>query len=182
MNQKNNSDKPNLYSYNDIIGLILSVWRCRAVAPCVQGKQLMDLACGDNRLVKLLGFGTGVDISPYKGVDIVHPDFTHLPFDDKSLDTVTILAALNYFDNTVEVLRDIERILKDDGVLIISFLNQRVSKIWHLIKEKDITPRVAFSVSELNDYLAEAGLFITQKKHFMLGVNCIYLIKKEINQ
>jgi SAM-dependent methyltransferase len=167
-----------LYGWRDLVGLLLSAWRCQAVLPYVKGT-LLDLACGDNRLVKAYGSGMGVDITPYKHVDIVHRDFSRLPFADKSLDTVTILAALNYFDHTVVVLQEIRRVLKDDGRLLVTFLNRRVSSAWHKVWERAVTPRAAFSEIELIDYLAQAGLRLERKVNFMFGVNCIYIIAKQ---
>jgi len=166
-----------LYKGSDVVGWLLSEWRTRAVLPSVAGK-LMDLACGDNRLVKKYGSGVGVDIVPYRNVDTVCPDFSDLPFSDNEFDTVTIVAALNYFDDPTAVLREIGRVMRPDGTLLVTFLNQKVSKLWHRIKERDITPRPAFSEAELAGCVQSAGLRIVRKRKFMLGVNVIYFIRK----
>lgn len=168
--------KTGLYSRSDIIGCILSEWRTWAVLPYVTGK-LMDLACGDNRLVRKYGSGTGVDITNYTNVDVLCNDFSNLPFADNTFDTVTILAALNYFENPKAVLGEIGRILKPDGTLLVTFLNQKVSEIWHSIKERHTTPRPAFSEAELTACLQAADMRVVDKKMFMLGVNTIYFIK-----
>jgi SAM-dependent methyltransferase len=169
--------KKELYSRSDIIGYILSEWRMRAVLPYVTGT-LMDLACGDNRLVKKYGSGTGVDITNYKNIDVLCNDFSDLPFAGEEFDTVTILAALNYFENPREVLAEISRILKPDGTLLVTFLNQDVSRLWHSVKERRSTPRPAFNEAELTDCLKDAHMRIVQKRRFMFGVNTIYFIKK----
>lgn len=166
----------NLYKRSDIIGWLLSEWRARAALPCVSGR-LMDLACGDNRLVKKYGSGVGVDIVDYENVNVVCPDLSVLPFGDDEFDTVTILAALNYFEDPVSVLREVRRVLSPGGTLLVTFLNQRVSRLWHSIRERDITPRPAFSEDELLKCLQSAGLTVAQKKHFMFGLNTIYFIK-----
>ncbi|MDH3328424.1 MAG: class I SAM-dependent methyltransferase [Desulfobulbaceae bacterium] len=169
--------KKELYGRLDFVGWLLSEWRTRAVLPYVVG-DLMDLACGDNRLVRKNGSGVGVDIVDYQNVDIVCPDFSNLPFAENTFDTVTILAALNYFDNPVKVLSEIARILKPDGTLLVTFLNQSVSRAWHTIKERDTTPRPAFNKEELAACLQTAGMHIVDRKSFMLGVNIIYFIKR----
>jgi len=171
-------EKMKLYGRSDIIGYILSEWRTRAVSPYVSGA-LMDLACGDNRLVRKRGSGVGVDRVGYQNVDVVCPDFSRLPFRNREFDTVTILAALNYFENPVGVLSEIGRVLKTDGTLLVTFLNQEVSRIWHSIKERNTTPRPAFNEVELITYLQAANLRIIQKKTFMFGVNTIYFIKRK---
>jgi SAM-dependent methyltransferase len=138
----------------------------------------MDLACGDNRVVRAFGSGVGVDIVEYQNVDVVCRDFTQLPFRDDEFDTVTILAALNYFDDPVSVLREVRRSLKRDGTLLITFLNKNVSRLWHRFRERDITPRPAFDEAELCACLAAADLRVVDTRSFMFGLNIIYFVKR----
>jgi len=138
----------------------------------------MDLACGDNRVVRANGAGVGVDIVDYRGVDVVCRDFTRLPFRDAEFDSVTILAALNYFDDPVSVLREVRRVLKADGIVLITFLNKRVSRLWHRFRERSITPRPAFDAAELEACLGAAELHVVGTRCFMLGLNTIYFVKK----
>jgi len=165
-----------LYSRSDVIARVLSAWRARAVQPYVVG-HLLDLACGDNRLVRRNRSGVGVDIVDYPNVDVVSPDLSRLPFPDHHFDTVTILAALNYFDEPDTVLREVRRVLKPDGTLLVTFLNKTISRIWHKVKERDITPRPSFDEAELTTCLRAARLRIVAKKSFMLGAKTIYFIK-----
>lgn len=165
-----------LYGRRDAIARMLSAWRARAVQPYVAGR-LMDLACGDNRLVARNGSGVGVDIVNYTNVDVVCPDFSRLPFRDDEFDTVTILAALNYFDRPEAVLCEVRRVLKPDGTLLVTFLNKTLSRWWHLVKERHTTPRPAFDEAELTACLRAAKLRVAAKKSFMLGAKTIYFIK-----
>lgn len=137
----------------------------------------MDLACGDNRVVRALGVGVGVDIVDYHGVDVVCRDFTHLPFRDAEFDTVTILAALNYFDDPVSVLLEVRRLLKRDGTLLVTFLNKKVSRLWHRFRERSITPRPSFDAAELEACLEAANLHVVGTRSFMFGLNIIYFVK-----
>ena len=166
-----------LYGYTDIVGRILSEWRARAVLPLIAGN-LMDLACGDNRLVKRYGTGVGVDIVKYKDVDLTVDDLSDLPFRDHEFDTVTILAALNYFENPGSVLREVSRVLKPDGTVLVTFLSHNISRIWHSFWEREITPRPAFREPELAGYLQTADMNVVKKRTFMFGLNTIYFIKK----
>lgn len=165
-----------LYSRSDVIGRVLSAWRARGVQPHVTGR-LLDLACGDNRLVRRNGSGVGVDIVKYANTDVVCRDFSRLPFRDDEFDTVTILAALNYFDRPDSVLREIRRILKPEGTLLVTFLNKTLSRWWHKVKERETTPRPAFDEAELTACLRAANLRIADKKSFMFGAKTIYFIK-----
>lgn len=167
-----------LYKSKDILGSFLSHWRTQQVSRFIKPGQLVDLACGDNRLVRSLGYGVGVDIQNYGDVDIVQKDMTQLPFSNSSVDTVTILAALNYFNDAVGTLKDIRRILKDDGVLILTFLRKPVSAAWHMMRDRGL-PRVAFSETELKEMAQAAGLELIKKSYFMLGLNCVYVLKKK---
>ncbi|MCK6439729.1 MAG: class I SAM-dependent methyltransferase [Planctomycetes bacterium] len=144
----------------------------------MRGPVFVDLACGDNRLVRTLGFGTGVDIKNHGNADIVHPDFTHLPFADGSVNTVTILAAINYFDNPEAALRDIRRILSHDGVLILTQLSKTLSGFWHVFRDRSL-PRIAFSSRELKALIDATGLEVRAKRRFMLGVNTLYIIGRK---
>lgn len=166
-----------LYSRSDVVGWLLSQWRARAVLPYVVGN-LMDLACGDNRLVRKYGSGVGVDVVNYQNVDVVCNDLSSLPLGDNEFDTVTILAALNYFENPEAVLSEVSRILKPDGTLLITFLNHKISRIWHSFRERQTTPRPAFSETELTVCLQAANMRVVEKKTFMLGLNTIYFIKR----
>jgi len=165
-----------LYGPSNVVGYLLSEWRTRAVLPHISGK-LMDLACGDNRLVRKYGSGVGVDITHYKNVDVLCNDFSSLPFADNKFDTITILAALNYFEKPAAVLAEVSRVLKPEGTLLVTFLKQDVSRIWHQFCERSITPRPAFSEAELTDCVGVAHMRIVQKKTFMLGLNIIYFIR-----
>jgi SAM-dependent methyltransferase len=166
-----------LYRRSDLVGWLLSEWRARAVLPHVAGN-LMDLACGDNRLVRRYGSGVGVDIVGYGSVDVVCPDLGQLPFRDGEFDTVTILAALNYFDDPVSVLREVRRVLKPDGTVLVTLLNKTLSKLWHRVRERGTTPRPALDDPELASCLEAAGMRAVGRKRFMLGLNMIYSIKR----
>jgi SAM-dependent methyltransferase len=169
--------KMQLYRRSDLVGWLLSEWRARAVLPHVAGN-LMDLACGDNRLVKGYGSGVGVDIMGYGGVDVVCPDLGRLPFRDGEFDTVTILASLNYFDDPVSVLREVRRVLKPDGTVLVTLLNKTLSKLWHMVRERDTTPRPTLDDAELASCLGVAGMRVVSRKRFMLGLNTVYSIKR----
>lgn len=170
------NDQP-LYENRDPLGTILRDSRINAVLKQLQKGNLLDIACGDNHLVRSFGSGIGIDIFNYKNVDIVLPNFLDLPFESSSIDNVTILAAINYFDQPLEVLKEIHRIMRDDGKLIVTQLYKPLSTVWHQFRDKQL-PRPAYSESELTTLLTRANLKITQKSSFMLGANQLYIIRK----
>lgn len=170
-----------LYGEEDSIGKFLSKWRTDVVLKNTKGK-LVDLACGDNRLVKEYGSGTGVDIVDYGGVDIVTNDFTNLPIETGSVDTVSIIASLNIFTDPVNSLKEINRILSSDGQLLVTMPNPSVLKLWYKFRKPpwDLVP--GFSDLQLNEMLAKANLYLHKKKRFMLFLNQLFIIKKNNEQ
>lgn len=165
-----------LYGTSDPLGGLLSRWRARTVARLLGTGSLVDLACGDNRLVRHLGYGTGIDVTDF-GADLVLESFSQLPFADASVGNVTILAALNYFDNPVAVLREVSRILQDDGVLVVTQLRKPLSAIWHRLRDRGL-PRIAYSGSELASLLASTPLHIHSRRTFMFGLNQAFVIHR----
>ena len=169
-----------LYTTVDLVGILLSKWRLCMVKRLLDParKQLVDLACGDNRLVSRLGFGIGVDILDYGNVDLVATNFEQLPLPSSSVDYVTIIAALNYFENPSGVLKEVSRIMRSDGVLLVTLLDARVSRLWHKLRDRRLK-RTAYSKEELVELLSASGLVVASATKFMFGLNNIYLIKKE---
>jgi SAM-dependent methyltransferase len=165
-----------LYGYRDPLGLLLSEWRNRAVIPYIKNGKFLDLACGDNRLVRWLGYGEGLDIFDF-GADRIEANFTDLKYSDSSIDTITIVAALNYFDDPKGTIVEIDRILKPGGNLVITFLNKKISNVWHKFIDRKL-PRVAFDRSELLSLLSDTNLALKETHSFKLGVNHVYVIEK----
>lgn len=162
-----------LYGPKDLIGWVLSSWRARAVLPLVRGT-LVDLSCGDNRLVKHYGRGTGVDVTDYGPADLVLKDYRRLPFDSGSVDTVAIIASFNCFEYPFEELKEIRRILSGHGRLLVTLPHLKALKWWHTFRPAHKARR-SVSVSQLKELLAQAGLAVVEEKPFMLFLNRIYV-------
>jgi len=166
-----------LYGSEDSLGKFLSNWRTNIVLKHTKGK-LVDLACGDNRLVKKYGGGIGVDIEDYGSVDIVTNDFTKLPIESESVDTVSIIASLNIFTDRINSLKEINRILKSDGQLLVTMPNPPVLKLWYKFRKPPWELVPGFTDKQLNEMLAKANLTVHKKKRFMLFLNQLFVIKK----
>lgn len=173
----------------DTIGKKLLEWRKKEVIPHIQGK-FLDIGCGTNEIVKAYsGEGVGVDVYPWENVDIVVKDTAVLPFENKAFDTVSIVAALNHIPNRKDVLDEVNRILKDDGKLIVTMIPPKSSKLWHTLrkpwdadqKERGMKEGEVYGMTEdnLRKLLSETGFEIEFKKKFMLGVNNLTIVKKK---
>jgi 2-polyprenyl-3-methyl-5-hydroxy-6-metoxy-1,4-benzoquinol methylase len=155
----------------------------------VKGK-LLDVGCGDNLLVKQYGDGIGVDVFPWKGIDIlIHTPF--MPFSEKKFDTVTFMASINHIPESIriQVLREAKRVLKDDGQIIITMITPKISYLGHNFlwgwRDPDIQDRGmkegeewGFSPKQMIEILKKAGLKIESHKKFVYGLNHLYIVKK----
>lgn len=97
--------------------------------------KLLDMGCGEGLFLELaskVGWDiTGTEISPFavkygKGrldLNILQGELMDIGFPDKAFDAVTVWHVLEHTRNPIIVLREIRRIIKDDGVLIMAVPN-----------------------------------------------------------
>jgi len=173
----------------DSVGRVLLDKRVKVVLPYVKG-YLLDIGCGTNELVKCYsGKGVGVDVYQWGQVDIVVKDTAELPFEEKTFDTVSIIAALNHIPNREEVLKESNRVLKNDGKIIITMIPPKISRVWHGVRkpwDADQAERgmkkgevYGLTIKQLDNLLSESGFEIIFKKKFMLRVNNLTIAKKK---
>lgn len=171
----------------DPLGEKLLNSRVKNVLPHIKGR-LLDIGCGTNVLVKKYGNGIGVDVYDFGGADMVVKDSSKLPFTDNEFDTITIIAALNHIPNRLEVIQEANRLLKNDGLLIITMIPPKISKLWHLLRspwdidqhERKMKEGEVYGISKGDlMHLVEKNNFTLKKtKNFMLGVNTLYIFEK----
>lgn len=91
-----------------------------------RGAQLLDLGCGYNGgLLTVLGdditSGEGIDISVNPKLKLIQGRVdVKLPFPDRSFDAVTALAIIEHVENPTRMLREIRRVLKPGGRMLIT--------------------------------------------------------------
>lgn len=101
----------------------------------VKGKRIIDIASGEgygsNLLADVADSVVGIDISKdavahaqkkYKKENLrfVEGSATAIPIDDKSIDAVVSFETIEHHDQHEKMLLEIKRVLKPDGILIIS--------------------------------------------------------------
>ena len=123
--------------------------RIKTVMPYIRGR-LLDIGCGNNKLVEEYGNGAGIDK------------------DDKMIiglfDTITFIASLNYMSigerhncATTNYLP-----LRDDGQIIIT-----CRKVWGGLSKNYIEKLFG-------------GYQLTYYRPFMFGLNGLYIFKRQI--
>jgi len=172
---------------HDTIGSYLKKKRLNKVLPFIEGK-LLDLGCGNNALVRQYGNGIGVDVYDWGDVDVIVKDSSQLPFDDEFFDTVAIIAALNHIPNRNDVIKEIHRVLKNNGKLLITMIPPGISKIWHLMRkpwDSDLAVRgmshgevYGISTLKIIQMVENGGFQIIRTERFMLNINCLFVFRK----
>ena len=153
--------------------------------------RLLDVGCGPNKLVRAYGNGVGVDIHDWGDVDYVIQDASQLPFEDSTFDTVSFVACLNHIPNREAALREAWRVLRPDGLLLVTMIGPKISRFWHKLvgaNDPDQHERGAFdegevwglTVSEVHQLVFNAGFALLQRKQFVGRLNSLYVAKKRL--
>jgi SAM-dependent methyltransferase len=143
-------------------------------APRGRQKRILDVGCGTGTFLKYLsryGDPLGVDLDEKaiafcqkRGVGPVQKiDSFPLPFEDNSFDLVTMLDVLEHIDDDQGTLRDIYRVLRPGGVLMVAvpayrFLWGPQDEISHH-KRRYIAP-------EIRRLLKQAGFRVLRLSYF----------------
>lgn len=103
-----------------------------------KGKKVLDAGAGTGRLTKRLRENdadvTALDISPdmlrilkqkLHDVEIVEADMEEMPFEDKTFDMVFSSLALVHLKDIVPFMDECYRVLKDDGLFVLTNIHYR---------------------------------------------------------
>ena len=174
--------------YQDALGLLLERRRVTAVLPHVHGR-LLDVGCGANQLVRRYANGVGIDVHPWKNVDMLVADSSSLEFTSETYDTVTFVACLNHIINRKPVIEECRRVLRRDGRVVVTMLTPRISRLWHLVRrpwdpdqrERGMQPGevYGFTPTQMIALFCEHGFRLESMHRFMLGLNCLYVFSRE---
>jgi SAM-dependent methyltransferase len=147
---------------------------------------LLDVGCGPNQLVRRHGCGAGVDVYRWPTIDILC-DSRRLPFPDGSFDTASLLAALNHVppQNREAVLKEVHRVLRPTGRLLITMLDPAIGRITHRLRlrqdpdqhERGMLADEEYGLwdSEVRSLLSDSGFRIEHRRRFVFGLNNLYV-------
>ena len=145
---------------------------------------VLDLGCGLGYGSKILyrthNFVVSLDISDkalsyarikYRGPIYVRGDAQMLPFKNESFDSVVALEIIEHVDNNAQMLKEVFRVLKRKGTLILSapnvaHLGNRIKRLLfrrNLIKayaytQKNLIISTSIRPNSLQDFLNQQGL------------------------
>jgi 2-polyprenyl-3-methyl-5-hydroxy-6-metoxy-1,4-benzoquinol methylase len=157
---------------------------------------LLDIGCGVHyTLLKTLepyiSHGFGIDL---KVADVMGPKIAvirarldeELPFGDRIFDVVTMLAVLEHLDKPFEILREIERVLKPGGKLLVTVPSRIAQPMLELLSYKlkiiDETEikdhKRYYNYSDLKALFSKTGLRIDHHGYFQMGMNNMLVATK----
>ncbi len=143
----------NVASHYDLLNDILSLgqdrgWRratVRAIAP-QPGERILDLAAGTGTSSQALADQgptvVAADLSygmlaqgrkQYPAIDFVNADALCLPFADETFDAVTISYGLRNVEDTVAALREMLRVTKPGGRVVVNEFSTPTNKVFRTI-------------------------------------------------
>ena len=149
--------------------------------------RLLDVACGNNLLVRSYGDGFGVDVHPYPEAD-AQCDSAGLPFGSSTFDSVALLACLNHITRRKETLDECHRVLREGGILIVTMIPQWVGLCSHPIRKRHDPDQLGRGISQDEDWgmstadirrlLGASRFRLAAHQRFLWALNNLYLATK----
>jgi len=160
----------------------------------IQGKDVLEVATGPGLLAKHVAYAAkkmiatdysdGMIKEAKKGsypdnLTFEVADAEHLPYGDDSFDAVIIANALHIVPNPQIALREIDRVLKDDGLLIApNFVNHKrgaISVIWSkIISIAGVKFEHQWSTAEYRAFLEANGWNVVMLEEMSARITLAY--------
>lgn len=146
--------------------LSMAVTRYNLAAELGKNKSILELASGPGIglgiMAKNASMVVGADIDPiqikmgndyYKGrFQLIEASAEKIPFETSSFDVVLILEAIYYIQNLQDFISEVKRVLKPNGLLLISYPNNE----WANFNPSPFTFKY-FKVQEMHEFLDSNG-------------------------
>ena len=144
-------------------------WVADEVEPFSDSRRVLDIGCGTGWFLEalrarypthtLVGLDMHHDLNP-SNFEFVTGCGNRLPFNGQSFDGVSCKAVLEHLQNPLEALCEINRVLRYDGVLLISVPSIYDRHFWD-----DYTHIRPFTEKSLRTLLADGGFRVNKLWH-----------------
>lgn len=146
------------------------------VFPAGESLYGLEVGVGTGRFAEALGIKEGVDPSPgmrekasKRGINVRDAQAEALPYKDMSFHVVLMVFCISYFENLHAAFKEAYRVLKDEGVLIVGFIdkNSTIGEYYESRKLESVFYRHAnfYSVDKIKEELRKVrfkGLTFSQ--------------------
>jgi ubiquinone/menaquinone biosynthesis C-methylase UbiE len=133
-----------------------------------ESKNGIEIGVGSGRFAAPLGIKLGLDpskemgkLAQKKGIEVIDGVAEAIPFGDSQFDFVLMVTTLCFLDDIEAALKEIHRVLKSGGSLIIGFIdaNSPMGRVYQQKKNDNVFYREAtfYSVEEVVASLRKAG-------------------------
>ena len=131
-------------------------------------KKSIEIGVGSGKFAMPLGIKIGIDPSPRmrkiaekRGIEVIDATAEELPFENSQFELALMVTSICFVDNLDLAFREIYRILKPDGYLIIGFVDKDSSlgKLYQQHKKKSLFYKIAtfYSTKEVVYNLSKVG-------------------------
>lgn len=176
----------NLFGYSDLLTAFLKWMRNQKIKGFIYGR-FLDIGSEKGELVKeFCGFGLDRDPKGPKGRVIQFKiGNAYFPYMSNIFDTVAMVALIEHLDNLIFNLKEIHRILKNGGQLIVTTPSPKAKKLIKLLSffpllldPSGIDHKIYFSRKNLYRLFETIGFRIIYYKTFQFGMNQLIIAKK----
>ncbi|MGC9013664.1 MAG: class I SAM-dependent methyltransferase [Thermoproteota archaeon] len=99
------------------------------ILPKTYSEKSIEVGVGTGRFASALGINLGLDtsneelkIAAKRGIEVVLGDAHNMPLRDNAFDLVLVVVSICFFKEPVRVLKEIGRVLKEEGVLVLGLI------------------------------------------------------------
>ncbi len=134
-------------------------------------KRLLDLGCGDKSFIKSFRNLYAVGLDKKYGQDIEKK----LNYKDNYFDYITMLAVIEHLDNPFNVIKECHRILKENGLLIITTPYKKTEIFIKLYHYNNLGHKQYFTKQ---DFKSLKEFYFIHYSTFEFGLNRLVVLKK----
>lgn len=150
----------NRYAYESELAAIKKVLPKKGIG--------LEVGVGSGRFAVPLGISLGIEpakemrlLAIKKGMRVLDGTAEEIPFKDRSFDFVLLVTTICFLDDIEKACNEVFRIVKEDGSVIVGFVdkNSLLGKHYRNYKDKNVFYREAifYSTDEIVSFLQKAG-------------------------